>query len=142
MDIFESLENLNISEECFDEIMGLVEEILSENYTNDYAKDVVKRGGKAAKSKAGTYSVEATNPDRDRPLSPTRQHIEADKAQGSFVPISLYKKAKQEEKAKEKASIYKSIDKNLQKNNPGVPAYNLRPSDEQHKQVENYLKKK
>ena len=27
MDIFESLENLNISEECFDEIMGIVEEI-------------------------------------------------------------------------------------------------------------------
>ena len=30
MDIFESLENLNVSEECFDEIMGLVEELLSE----------------------------------------------------------------------------------------------------------------
>ena len=26
MDIFESLENLNVSEECFDEIMGLVED--------------------------------------------------------------------------------------------------------------------
>ena len=31
MDIFESLENLPVSEECFDEIMGLVEEILSED---------------------------------------------------------------------------------------------------------------
>lgn len=30
MNIFESLENLPVSEECFDEIMGLVEEILSE----------------------------------------------------------------------------------------------------------------
>lgn len=28
--IFESLENLNVSEECFDEIMGIVEELLSE----------------------------------------------------------------------------------------------------------------
>ena len=28
--IFESLENLNISEECFDEIMGIVEEIINE----------------------------------------------------------------------------------------------------------------
>ena len=28
MDIFESLENLNVSEECFDEIMGIVEEII------------------------------------------------------------------------------------------------------------------
>ena len=30
MDIFESLENLEISEECFDEIMGLVEEYINE----------------------------------------------------------------------------------------------------------------
>ena len=28
--IFESLENLNVSEECFNEIMGIVEEIISE----------------------------------------------------------------------------------------------------------------
>ena len=31
MDIFESLENLNVSEECFDEIMGIVEDMLSEH---------------------------------------------------------------------------------------------------------------
>ena len=31
MDIFESLENLNVSEECFDEIMGLVEALISED---------------------------------------------------------------------------------------------------------------
>ena len=30
MDIFESLENLHVSEGCFDEIMGIVEELLSE----------------------------------------------------------------------------------------------------------------
>lgn len=30
MDIFESLENLNVSEECFEDIMGLVEEIINE----------------------------------------------------------------------------------------------------------------
>ena len=30
MDIFESLENLNVSEECFDDIMNMVEELLSE----------------------------------------------------------------------------------------------------------------
>ena len=29
-DIFESLENLNVSEECFDDIMGIVEELLDE----------------------------------------------------------------------------------------------------------------
>ena len=30
MNIFESLENLNVSEECFNDIMGIVEELLSE----------------------------------------------------------------------------------------------------------------
>ena len=30
MDIFESLENLNVSEECFNDIMGIVEEIINE----------------------------------------------------------------------------------------------------------------
>ena len=30
MNIFENLENLNVSEECFDDIIGIVEEILSE----------------------------------------------------------------------------------------------------------------
>ena len=35
MSIFESLENLNVSEECFDDIMDLVEEIINE-VTVDY----------------------------------------------------------------------------------------------------------
>lgn len=42
MDIFESLENLPISEECFDNIMGLVEEIINEEDVYEpaaYAKD-------------------------------------------------------------------------------------------------------
>lgn len=31
MNIYESLENLNVSEECFEDIMGIVEELLSES---------------------------------------------------------------------------------------------------------------
>ena len=46
MSIFESLENLNVSEECFDDIMGIVEELLSEG---DNLKDVVKRAWKDKK---------------------------------------------------------------------------------------------
>ena len=39
MDIFESLENLNVSEECFDEIMDIVEEIINEGATRkDYGQ--------------------------------------------------------------------------------------------------------
>ena len=33
MNIFESLENLNVSEECFDDIINIVEEII--NQLND-----------------------------------------------------------------------------------------------------------
>ena len=38
MDIFESLENLQVSEECFDDIIGIVEELLSENLTGKAAE--------------------------------------------------------------------------------------------------------
>ena len=34
MSIFESLENLNVSEECFDDIMGIIEELLNEKVTH------------------------------------------------------------------------------------------------------------
>ncbi len=42
MDIFESLENLAVSEECFDDIMGLVEELIREDVhsaINKYAPE-------------------------------------------------------------------------------------------------------
>ena len=38
MDIFESLENLNVSEECFDEIMDMVEGLLSESLKQEISK--------------------------------------------------------------------------------------------------------
>jgi hypothetical protein len=45
MDIFESLENLNVSEECFDEIMGIVEDLI----------DVTQNNLKDAKNKYDKY---------------------------------------------------------------------------------------
>ena len=42
MDIFESLENLNVSEECFDEIMGIVEEIIAETNDKKYREQTSK----------------------------------------------------------------------------------------------------
>ena len=47
MDIFESLENLNVSEECFDEIMGLVEEFINE--LNKYEQYKVDKDPKLKK---------------------------------------------------------------------------------------------
>ena len=41
MNILESLENLNVSEECFDEIMGIVEDIVG--YTLKNVKDPEKK---------------------------------------------------------------------------------------------------
>ena len=44
MDIFENLENLNVSEECFNDIMDIVEELLSEKITDwdNYVKAAEK----------------------------------------------------------------------------------------------------
>lgn len=43
MDIFESLESLNVSEECFDDIMGIVEELLNEDDLDYKYKKLVKK---------------------------------------------------------------------------------------------------
>jgi hypothetical protein len=62
MDIFESLENLNVSEECFDEIMGLVERNLNMDILNYYmAKDEDERGPITTGSKKDGESDEDFN---------------------------------------------------------------------------------
>lgn len=43
MNIYESLENLQVSEECFDEIMGIVEELLNESNPETIQKVANKR---------------------------------------------------------------------------------------------------
>lgn len=45
MDIFESLENLNVSEECFEDIVGLVEMYLNEEDSLDDGSHIRKRYG-------------------------------------------------------------------------------------------------
>ena len=47
MNIFESLENLNVSEECFDEIMGIVEEIINEVSVGNLSQKATKSLEKA-----------------------------------------------------------------------------------------------
>lgn len=44
MNIFESLENLPVSEECFDDIMGLVEEFINELDKETIKSFIKKRG--------------------------------------------------------------------------------------------------
>ena len=57
MNIFESLENLNVSEECFDEIMGIVEELLSEGWADILQKNPDKADviDKVYSAKSGRY---------------------------------------------------------------------------------------
>lgn len=62
MDIFEQLENLNVSEECFDEIMDIVETLIG-NFTvpasDEFGKSYLK----------GKYSEEATPKEKRKALA-------------------------------------------------------------------------
>jgi hypothetical protein len=72
MDIFENLEQLNVSEECFDEIMGIVEELLNEKITmkewTDKAKQVLPNRSKEVDKKEEAYlkSVGVKPEDKDK----------------------------------------------------------------------------
>ena len=68
MSIFEDLENLNVSEECFDDIMSLVEELLSEDIhsaIDTYAK-TDKKGRDALHKKARINKDNAEYEDDER----------------------------------------------------------------------------
>jgi hypothetical protein len=52
MDIFESLENLPVSEECFDEIMGIVEDLINETIYDAIDKKYGKGENKTLRKKA------------------------------------------------------------------------------------------
>lgn len=74
MNIYESLENLQVSEECFNDIMGIVEEILSES---EYSvTDVKKKASNALKSrlnKLNKGSQDLNDPEAQRNLSRARR---------------------------------------------------------------------
>ena len=78
MDIFESLENLNVSEECFDDIMGIVEEILLErNQENKQKKKEweLKRGA----VEPGSYvkdNRDRTIPMRELTIKQLKKHAD------------------------------------------------------------------
>lgn len=59
MNIFESLENLNVSEECFDEIMGIVENIVSAINKSNYSPEKKAELKRKAFLNAGKESTQA-----------------------------------------------------------------------------------
>ena len=74
MDIFESLENLNVSEECFDEIMGIVEELLSEDIPEILDKRREKRDTKERIAKSVIKSTKS--PERVKKAESALKKIE------------------------------------------------------------------
>ena len=57
MDIFENLENLNVSEKCFNDIMVLVEEVINE-ISDDKAQQPWRRKEEIAKKKREKANVQ------------------------------------------------------------------------------------
>ena len=150
MNIFESLENLNVSEECFDEIMGIVEDILSEG---NHLRHVVKRAEKAGKLSSdkakeleekamrvkGTNDIYKVNRDDGSTVSklssnhkPGDLEVHKNQVGKKSVPDSV---------VGDEDQIYKAIDKNLRKKNPRTGSYDNMPSTSQFKQVNKYIRK-
>ena len=79
MNIFESLENLNVSEECFDEIMGLVEEVINEVSVNMWKQaaqnSIPTRRGEEAENDT-EYSFFNGRIPRDQQKSLDKEHAE------------------------------------------------------------------
>jgi hypothetical protein len=77
MSIFESLENLNVSEECFDDIMGIVEEIINEVTSKKWAQSaqnsIYTRRNNVAGSKASYETSMQLGADAP---SPEQAHME------------------------------------------------------------------
>ena len=99
MNIFESLENLNVSEECFDDIMGIVEELLSEDIhsaIDTYAK-TDKKGRDALHKKARENKERQEDTDYDRKYDPTKEVARTDKDQKYDDTHSHHNRVRQRE---------------------------------------------
>lgn len=75
MDIFENLENLAVSEECFNDIMGIVEEIINEGPSVERVRKAAENSISARQAK---FEKEAGDPDA-LPINPNAYKKAADK---------------------------------------------------------------
>ena len=64
MNIFENLENLNVSEECFNEIIGIVEELINELHAPNPESATAVFDRKAARLQANTAANDALSTSR------------------------------------------------------------------------------
>lgn len=91
MNIFESLENLNVSEECFDDIVGLVEAIIDEGHQSALMK------------KYGVDSVQKLPKEVRRKYFPNMRHSIEDWDEGP----KLYVRGNDKSRSHQKLSQYK-----------------------------------
>ena len=105
MNIFESLENLDVSEECFDDIMGLVEELVT--YAQKKADD--------AKSRSKKYTDRLRKVVKAKKENGTLDNLTVDKALNKVLANKYAERAEKAEKLANKAAYnqerdYNSID--------------------------------
>lgn len=97
MNIFESLENLNVSEECFDEITGIVEEYINEvssRKVKEYIKGREKQSEKAYQEAKKADEIH----DKARLLYGNKSPITHDKYNKAFDASQKFWKAKEKVK--------------------------------------------
>lgn len=91
MNIFENLEQLNVSEECFNEIIGIVEELLSESLYEIIAKKRVE-----ARDSGNEKEYEKWNDKyqkfRQTEIDKANQKAEEGAKKGSVIPYTSYNK--------------------------------------------------
>lgn len=85
MDIFESLENLNVSEECFNDIMGIVEDLLS----------TINKSNKSAKEKETLKKKAEDNQEKELHTLHNYKKME-----GAKVPLDIQLKRKETKNSK------------------------------------------
>lgn len=107
MDIFESLENLPISEECFNDIMDMVEAIINEvsdkwkQDCKDQAAETTKHFRKVYRRAKDAYNKEPSSKNGDYVLDACVPLVNAEKREEKLLKaISKHDKAKAEGRIK------------------------------------------
>lgn len=131
-------------EECFNDIMELVEGMLAEGTNLEKVVIRARKVGKVDSDKSGELraranSIPGTNDVHFSPSGETVATGNPYKEDAKKMSPRNYKSTHGRREADED-QIYKSIDKNLRKNNPGTGPYDNLPSSSQFRKVNKYIK--
>ena len=140
--LFESLAE-NVSEACFEDIMGIVEKIINEGGNLEKTVIRVRKKGKIDTDKSSELRVKAnkvpgTNDTHFNSSGKLITDGDPTKNEGKKSERNIT--SDNGHRFNDEPQIYKSIDKNLRKNNPGTKSYQNTPSSTQFKKVNKYIK--